>query len=152
MINIKTNNSELILIKLPKDAIWWKIDKLPDTTNNFIAKTLNIKSQIFKYGLKDGVYFDPSNLYLPEGSWEIVGKFNELKDEDFESLVSFKNYNTLNKDESPLIMWEDYECIFDNEGNLFSFDTAKQSFKSLCRFYNLEDDLNNYLIIKKEKQ
>lgn len=150
MINLKTTNSDLILIKLPKDATWWKIEKLVDTPDGFIAKTLSLSENTFRFGTSDGLFYSPDNFYLPDGNWEIIGKFNELKDENFEPLVDFKKYEQLDKNGSPLIMWKDYEYIFDNECELFDYDTAKQSFKSLCRYYNLEDDLSDYLIIKKE--
>jgi len=146
MINIKTTNSELILIKLPKDATWWKIDKMPDTPDNFIAQALGISGNVFQYGkhykmfgiLEPNIFiYDPDNSYLPEGNWEIVGKFNELKDEDFEEFMKTKN------------QWIYFDYTKNSELNMLG--TAKESFISLCRFEKIEDDLSDYLIIKKEQ-
>lgn len=146
MINIKTTNSELILIKLPKDATWWQICKIPDTSNGLIAKALNISGNILRYGKHSKILgtlepnvliYDPDNSYLPEGNWEIVGKFNELKDEDFEEFMKTKN------------QWIYFDYTKNSELNMLG--TAKESFISLCRFEKIEDDLSDYLIIKKEQ-
>jgi len=134
MIEIK-GKVDLILIKLPKDATWWEIKKLIDTSDGFIARILNLSENTIRFGIRNGLFYSPDNFYLPDGNWEIVGKFNELKEEDFEEFVKNKN------------QWVYFDYTQTSELNMLG--TAKESFISLCRFNKIEDDLNDYLIIKK---
>ena len=66
--------------------------------------------------------------------YEFIGKFSELTDEVFEEFVELVS----------TVFYKDYIAI-----NFSALNSAKLSFQSLCKSQGIEDDLDNYLIIKK---
>ena len=72
---------------------------------------------------------------LPEGYWEILGRFSELKNEVFKEFVETRSK----------LFYRDYT---EPPESKWLMPTAKQSFQSLCKSQGIDDDLDNYLIIK----
>jgi hypothetical protein len=145
MRTIQTKSGELLLVKVPKDTTWWQI--VQNELGEFITETLNLNSSFLQYGkhsvilgenVPNQYYVNPNNFYLPNGKWEILGKFSELEDKHFEEFLDF--VNGVND-----IGWRDYQIIT----MVNCFNSVKESFQSLCKSQGIEDDLNNYLIIKK---
>ena len=145
---IKTKLNTILLIKLPDDVTWWEIIK--NTTGDFITNTLGLNQMFLSSGkhsnimgklVSNVICYLPKDFYLPKGNWEIIGKFSELKNEDFEKIIKSTNTNL-------------YKMYFWSEDKIKSMGIqpltpfAKESFQSLCKSQGVEDDLNNYLIIK----
>ena len=147
MKTIQTKSGEILLVKVPEDTTWWKITK--NSMGEFITKTLGLNQMFLQYGkhssimgksVPNTVYYAPKDFYLPKGNWEIVGKFSELKDEIFEEFVDF----ALHEGRSCNV-YRNYLKLARN----YILSSSKDSFKCLCESQGIDDDLSNYLIIKK---
>jgi hypothetical protein len=151
MKTIQTKSDEILLVKVPEDTTWWEIIK--NNMGEFITKTLNLNQMFLKYGKHSNImgksvpniiYCAPKNFYLPKGNWVIVGKFSELEDNDLEEFV----------EKHPNIYYKDYMVDIISKAingwtSNWAMLTAKESFDTLCKSQGIEDDLDNYLIIKK---
>lgn len=123
-----------------------------------------------EYDLDKALYFSLYNLTLGRSEMtlsnpnlncrdlEILGKFSELKDDDFEEFV-LQWGQDMNKDiiNSVVLGFSDiikvdenglyYKDYLDNINNNYTL-TVKESFQSLVKSQGLDDNLDNYLIIK----
>lgn len=123
---IQTKAGELLLVKVPELAFYfdWKIKSGFD------------ESIIIYYETEDGRMGHIETDLLAWNKFEIIGKFSELEDKDFEEFVE--------RDPRDSQGFVDY--LFYKEA---WYRDAKESFKSLCKSSGIEDGLDNYLIIKK---
>jgi hypothetical protein len=134
MKTIQTKSGELILLKVPEDADRFSLSNLKweDCTVIFYWTALIQKHH-------NGTNcFSRELISIPRGGYNIVGKFSELKDKALEEFVKMGSYTTT--------FWN-YITNDNHKSNQFS--SAKESFQSLCKSQGIEDDLSNYLIIKK---
>lgn len=123
MITLQTKSGEVLLVEVPGDSYNFEIidnDGLIFDSVSEEAKT----SQ--PWGFRD----------LSKGRYELIGKFSELEYEVFEEFVESIRLNVK--------YYKDYSTF-----SHFGFRSAKDSFQSLCKYQGIEDDLSNYLIIKK---
>jgi hypothetical protein len=147
MKTIQTKSGEILLVKVPEDATWWEI--FENDIGEFLTKTLGLNQMFLQYGKHSTImgksvpnimYCAPKDFYLPKGNWVIIGKFSELEGKDLEEFVEFKKVKG------------QYEMCYyykDYPTNTITHGTTKNSFTSLCKSQGIEDDLNQYLIIKK---
>ena len=143
MKTIKTKNGEVLLIKVPEKSIDFKLA----TFSNLII-CLSFYSD--KYPERFEGFNTCDSRFLLKGSvndYKIIGKFSELEDKDFEEFVEITHTGGCDIGDAQLtqIVYKDY--LLKKVGKLYF--SAKQSFQSLCVSQGVEDDLNNYLIIKK---
>jgi hypothetical protein len=133
MKTIQTKSGELILIKVPDNAY-------------------NFRLYGDKEGIDDILMWDIEYDYNLHGVWleksrcEIVGKFSELEDKIFDEFVDYSTDTPFSRVNGGLYC--DYEAA-KNGTKYYMCITAKESFQSLCKSQGIEDDLSNYLIIKK---
>lgn len=146
---IQTKSGKILLVKIPEDTSWWRIDI--NNLGDYLTKELNLNQQFLSYGkssiilsekVNNIVFANPDNFFLPEGNWEIFGKFSELEDNDLEEFVEGKRFN----EDYAALVYKDYLLKENNVRNYFI--SAKSSFESLCKSQGIEDNLDNYLIIK----
>lgn len=123
MKTIQTKSGEILLVKVPEDAKKWKI-----SATNYVCWLIDKWWQL-----------DPTRLD-EDFDWKIIGKFSELKDEVFEEFIDF----ALHRGHSCNV-YRNYLKLARN----YILSSAKDSFKCLCESQGIEDDLSNYLIIKK---
>jgi hypothetical protein len=154
MTAIQTKSGEVLLVKVPEDVNWWDI--IENTLGDFIIKTRGLPHQFLEYGTTSKVlgkevnnvfYYDPDSFFLPKGSWKIIGKFSELEDKDFEEFVDYEDFF------DDFEEWRYFKSYSPEDKldfiNSCCLETPKESFISLCHSQGIEDDLDNYLIIKK---
>jgi len=125
MITLQTKSGEILLVEVPVDSYNFEIidnDGLIFDSVSEEAKT----SQ--PWGFRD----------LSKGWYELIGKFSELEDDVFEEFVKEGSY-----------MKTFYNYITTDTHKSNQLTTSKDSFQSLCKSQGVEDDLSNYLIIKK---
>ncbi len=149
MKTIQTKADELLLIKVPELAFYfdWKIKS-------------DFESIIIYYETEDGKMGQIETDLLDWNKFEIIGKFSQLKDKDFEEFV-FQWGQNMSRDivNFCILGYSDivkidknnnlcYKNYLDNFNNNYTL-TPKESFISLCKSQGIEDDLDNYLIIKK---
>jgi hypothetical protein len=139
MKTIQTKSGEILLVKVPEDVTWWEI--FENVMGEFLTKTFD--NQMFlQFGRHTTIMGQsvPNVLCgvfnLPKGVWSMIGKFSELEDGVFEEFVESVRLNVK--------YYKDYSTF-----SHFGFRLAKESFISLCKSQGIEDDLNQYLIIKK---
>ena len=148
MKEITTKSGKLLLVKVPDTAFYfdWKINS-----------DFNNKVTIYCETRDDRVINLYSEFTNPN-QFEILGKFSELKDDDFEEFV-LQWGQDMNKDIiNPVVLgFSDiikvdenglyYKDYLDNINNNYTL-TVKESFQSLVKSQGLDDNLDNYLIIK----
>ncbi len=120
MRTIQTKSGELLLVKVPEEAY-------------LIAPIDNPK---FKYSIR--FVNCPEIHFIKYNELNSLGKFSQLKNEDLEEFVDSSTH--LSGD----VMYRDY--TFEEWEDCA---TVQDSFISLCKSQGIEDDLDNYLIIKK---
>lgn len=144
MKTIQTKSGEVLLIKIPEDTTWWEL--IENDFVSFITKELNLGYYFLSYGKHltmfgkespNMTYYNSDNFFLPKGHLKIVGKFSELEDKTFEEFVEKEECGSNN-----FYFW-------DYNNNFAEFVKAKDSFDTLCKSQGIEDNLDNYLIIKK---
>jgi hypothetical protein len=123
MKTIQTKAGEVLLIRVPEDATDFKI-----SGTNYLC-----------FLIEDNWEAEVPRL---QDKFEILDKFSQLEDKDLEEFVHFEDLGYPNG-------WEDYYSKFCTAGSEYCLNTAKESFQSLCKSQGIEDDLDNYLIIKK---
>jgi hypothetical protein len=89
--------------------------KFPEGAYGFQIHGPNDKKDRLLWYAKDGYV---SNEYLPPGKWKILGKLDELTDQDKEKCVSH-------------IGWDPFKEYLDYRYGSFTFTTAIESFQSL---------------------
>ncbi len=109
-------------------------------------KTIQTKSgELLLVKIDSQLYFIFDNIearimsFLGKFDYQRVGRFLELEDKDFEEFVDYYQL--------PIGVYRNYIGGLDDAWNCGN--SAKESFQSLCKSQGIEDDLNNYLIIKK---
>jgi hypothetical protein len=150
MKTIQTKAGELLLIKVPELAFYfdWKIKSGFD------------ESIIIYYETEDGRAGHINTDLLAWDKFEIINKFSQLEDKDLEDLVEQYNPNDQSMFTRQVIFGEGLSVLVFPNGrfgfrnymylyaNNYSLN-VKESFQSLCKSQGIEDDLDNYLIIKK---
>jgi hypothetical protein len=125
MKTIQTKSGEILLVEVPT----------------------NINLDTFSYSTETDIHFLTADgkdvdIYCNNiPNIKIIGKFSELEDKAFEEFVE-------NDEDSYGAWYKNYNDKIDNKPP-YSLETAQDSFISLCKFQGIEDDLNDYLIIKK---
>ncbi len=151
MKTIQTKLGELLLVKVHKDVYNFELDY----HNYFPQVFVNFKTKI---GVLDLPLTDGNNL--DNSKFKIIGKFSQLEDKDFEEFV-FQWGQNMSRDivNFCILGYSDivkidknnnlcYKNYLDNFNNNYTL-TPKESFISLCKSQGIEDNLDNYLIIKK---
>ena len=150
MKTIQTKSGEVLLVKVPEDArnFWLNFDEVCFKKDKGFGSIK--RSDCFHENYQDTLSY----------THKIVGKFSELKDKSFEEFVfqwgqnmprdivdfSILGYSDIVKiDKNHNLCYKDYLDNFNNNYTL----TSKESFQTLCRSQGIEDNLDNYLIIKK---
>jgi len=145
---VQTKVGELLLVKVPEDATWWKLqdNNLPP----MLTEALDLNDQFLFYGkhrkilgkrVPSTIYYNPDSFCLLKGKWKIVGKFSQLKDRDLKKFVDVFWLIGAMTEQEGFKNYTDYSI---------GVKSAKESFQSLCKSQGIEDDLNNYLIVKHE--
>jgi len=127
MKTIQTKSGEILLVKVPGDIFDFELSWFDSIRGK------NKKGEYVRIHA-----FEEDNLSL-----EIVGKFSELKDKDFEDFVEKGKSNICYR------KFGHYGYKHYTEEKYSTALSAKASFKTLCKSQGIEDDLSNYLIIKK---
>ena len=146
MKEITTKSGKLLLVKVPDAAFYfdWKINS-----------DFNNKVTIYCETRDDRVINLYSEFTNPN-QFEILGKFSELKDEDFEEFCELNNALKEaqkifpRKDLSIHVdanNWKYTNYLFPHD-YYFGLQYAKDSFETLVKSQGLDDNLDNYLIIK----
>ena len=153
MKEITTKSGKLLLVKVPELTFyfdWAYCQKNYDFKNNPRIKIY--------WETKDDRVGGIITNFITANQFEILGKFSELKDEDFKEFVlqwgqdmSKDIINSVVLGFSDIIKVDEnglyYKDYLDNINNNYTL-TVKESFQSLVKSQGLDDDLNNYLIIK----
>jgi len=149
MVKLTAKSGDILVVEVPEDTTWWKIDN--NDMGKFITETLNLNEQFLLYGkhskifgedIPNQVYYNPNNFYLPEGKWEILGKLSEITNKDCEEFV----------EKHPNIAYRDYmastlsKAVNGWTAN-WSIQSAKQSFISLLQSENIDTN-KEWLLIK----
>ena len=121
MKTIQTKSGEVLLVKVPENAYEFRLLK------SYIA---------YKYCETEEVVH-VKNYSINSKEFICIGKFSELKDEGFEEFVEWSEFD------------EGVKQYFNDIQDCWNCKSAKESFQSLCKSQGIEDDLSNYLIIKK---
>ena len=126
MKTIQTKSGEILLVKVPEEA--YLIDPIDNPKFKYSIRFINCLE----------IHFIKYNELNP------LGKFSELEDKDFEEFVHGIIQNDPPDQEIKFRgFWTDY---LDYSKYLSS---SKHSFETLCKSQGIEDDLNDYLLIKK---
>lgn len=154
MKEITTKSGKLLLVKVPDNCLriqtvdfpsWYLYDNIFDT------------ELVILYG-KSGTCEERIDIKHNYRDLRLLGKFSELKDNDFEEFV-LQWGQDMNKDiiNSVVLGFSDiikvdenglyYKDYLDNINNNYTL-TVKESFESLVKSQGLDGDLDNYLIIK----
>jgi len=133
MKTIQTESGEVLLIQIPEKYLRIKNIDYPDW---YLYDAIIDTEIVILYG-KSGTLEERITIKEPFKNLKLLGKFSELKNKVFEEFVDkpFRNEFYL-----------DYNADINY---MYELKTAKESFQSLCKSQGIEDDLNNYLIIKK---
>jgi hypothetical protein len=132
MKTIQTKSSKLFLVKVPKDAYNFKI--VFDDSVKYYSEDNSLSDG------NDGLAnYKRLICSVDYENFKIMGKFSELEDKDFEEFVKKMPFSFSDR-------WLDYSPYLYSPNH---FKTATESFQSLCKSQGIEDDLSNYLIIKK---
>jgi hypothetical protein len=137
---IQTKSGKLLLIKVPKLSFYfdWK-------TNSDFDEFITIYCET-----EDGWVHNFKTEFTSPNQFEIIGKFSELEDKDFEEFVEFDDVSGDFIPHKFKIAFKNYnlQYEFEDDERYYCFVKAKESFQSLCKSQGIEDDLDNYLIIK----
>lgn len=122
MKTVQTKAGELFMLEMPADGM--------------ITHSVSIAGgKSVDFTLKFNPYCDLHS------SLKVIGRYSELEDKDLEEFVE-------NDGDSYGVWYRNYCNKIDNTLP-YSLETIKESFRSLCKFHGIEDDLDNYLIIKR---
>jgi hypothetical protein len=155
MKTIQTKSGDILLVEIPEDA--YDFEFLTS------KRHLRYKTKQFNHitGAQNSIDVPLYVNSVSNLAFEILGKFSELGDKVFEEFVSTLPNEICTQEFNEYPIYEDFSNIFEDylETNKWVYDssgvcyygykTAKESFKSLCKSQGIEDDLDNYLIIKK---
>lgn len=139
MKTIQTKSGEILLVKVPELAFYFDWNYCKKNYDDFN----NPRIQIYWETEDDRVGGIITNFKFA-GEFEIVGKFSELKDEVFEEFVETHSSVDIGLVTPRFVkFYKYYETVLE-----YCY-TSKVSFISLCKSQGIEDDLSNYLIVKK---
>ena len=146
MKEITTKSGKLLLVKVPENAI--EIEIIDSDTIFYVLEGELENNKYTKFG----------QVNIDRICYEWYKKFSKLQDEDFKEFV-LQWGQDMNKDIinslalgfSDIIKVDEnglyYKDYLDNMNNNYTL-TPKQSFQSLVKSQGLDDNLDNYLIIK----
>ena len=151
MKEITTKSGKLLLVKVPKLAFYfdWEYSK-----KNF-EPDYNSKIKIYWETLDERRGMIITN-FTNSNQFEILGKFSELRDDDFEEFCELNNALKEaqkifpRKDLSIHVdanNWKYTNYLFPHD-YYFGLQYAKDSFETLVKSQGLDDSLDDYLIIK----
>lgn len=138
MKRIKTNNGEILVVKVPKESKEFGIGGFSDMSClYYYSKKFPKKTQ----GLNtvDG-------QFLKAGQYKVFGKLSDLKDKDLEEFIEFEDFF------DDFEGWRHYKSYLKEDKceliNSCCLDTIKDSFKSLLKSNDIDWKENETLIIK----
>lgn len=137
MKTIQTKSGEVLLVKVPEDArnFWLNFDEVCFKKDKGFGSIK--RSDCFHENYQDTLSY----------THKIIGKFSELEDKSFEEFVEYEDFF------DDFEGWRHFKSYLPEDRldfiNSCCLETPKESFQTLCRSQGIEDNLDNYLIIKK---